>query len=208
MAISIMIVDDHVLFRQGLKSILELEGGFAVVGEASDGSEAVQRVRELKPDIILMDISMPNSNGIEATRKIKQILPSTAIILLTMHEDTFFQQEAMKIGASGYVLKRSPYTELFIVIKKVHSDHTYISPLHKKLDITLMTPTSCNSLTVRENEIFRMLANGMINKEISDYLCISVYTVETHRRNIMNKLNLHSLSDIIKYAMAHGLIQQ
>jgi DNA-binding NarL/FixJ family response regulator len=125
-----------------------------------------------------------------------------------MHEDTFLQQEAMKTGASGYVLKRSPYTELFSAIKKVHSGHTYISPLHEKLNTTLKTPTSCNSLTVREKEIFRMLANGMINKEISDYLCISVFTVETHRRNIMNKLNLHSLSDIIKYAMAHGLIQQ
>ncbi|MBI5193459.1 MAG: response regulator transcription factor [Nitrospirae bacterium] len=208
MAINILIVDDHVLFRHGLKRVLEMEGGFAVVGEASDGNEAVQKARALHPNIILMDISMPNSNGIEATKKIKQILPSTAIILLTMHEDPFLQQEAMKIGASGYILKRASYTELFITIKKVHIDHTNISPLHEKLDITLKPTTPCNSLTVREKEIFRMLAGGMVNKEISEHLCISIYTVETHRKNIMKKLNLHSLSDIIKYAMAHGLIQQ
>lgn len=208
MAISIVIVDDHALFRQGLRHILELEGGFTVVGEATNGTEAVQIVRTLQPDIVLMDISMPNSNGIEATQKIKRIRPSTAVILLTMHEDSFFQQEAMKIGASGYVLKRSPYTELFSAIKKVHTGHTYFTPLHEKLDITLMTPISSKFLTVREKEILRMLANGMVNKEISGDLCISIKTVETHRKNIMKKLNLHNLSDIIKYAMAHGLIQQ
>lgn len=208
MAISILIVDDHALFRQGLRHILELEGGFTVVGEASDGSEAVQIVRTLQPDIVLMDISMPNSNGVEATQKIKRILPATGIIFLTMHEDPFLQQEAMQIGASGYVLKRSAYRELFDAIKKVHSGQTYFLPLHVKVDGTLMAPPFYKNLSVREKEILRMLAKGMANKEISGDLCISINTVETHRKNIMKKLNLHSLSDIIKYALVHGLIQQ
>lgn len=208
MAINILIVDDHVLFRQGLKHVLEMEGGFAVVGEASDGGEAFQLVKILKPDIVLMDISMPNSNGIEATQKIKRILPSIAIILLTMYEDSFLQKEAMKIGASGYVLKRSPYTELFGVIQKVHTNHAYFISSPKIEDVTLMAPPFFNDLTMREKEILRMLAYGMENKEISKHLCISIYTVGTHRRNIMNKLNLHSLSEIIKYALMHGMMQQ
>ena len=208
MTISILIVDDHALFRQGLKRILELEGGFNIVGEASDGNEAVQLVKTLNPNIVLMDISMPNSNGIEASQKIKRILPSTAIILLTMHEDPFIQHEAMKIGVSGYVMKRSPHTELFDTIKKVHSDHAYFIPQHGKVDVALITPPHYNDLTLREKEILRMLAKGMVNKAISEQLCISIYTVETHRRNIMKKLSLHNLSDIIKYALVHGLIQQ
>lgn len=208
MAISILIVDDHVLFRQGLRRVLELEAGFIVTGEASDGGEAIQLVKTSKPDIVLMDISMPNLNGLEATQKIKHIQPSTNVILLSMHEDSFLQQEAIRIGASAYVLKRSPYTELFSAIKKVHATQISKSPLHEKLDISLKAPTPCSILTLREKEIFRMIANGRLNKEIADYLCISVFTVETHRRNIMKKLKLHNLSDIIRYAMIHGLIKQ
>lgn len=208
MAIRLLIVDDHALFRQGLKRILALDSGFTVVGEAASGDDAVQLTRTLQPDIVLMDVSMPNTNGVEAAQKLKRIVPATAIILLTMHENNFLQQEAVKIGVSGYILKRSSDRELFDAIKKVHSGSTYFLPLSGKDNSTSIAPYVYKDLTVREKDILRMLAKGMVNREISGQLCISINTVETHRKNIMKKLNLHNLSEIIKYALIHGLIQQ
>ncbi len=207
MAINILIVDDHTLFRQGLRRVLELEIDFAVVGEAMDGGEAVKIVKALSPDLILMDISMPNYNGIDAAREIKRMLPATSIIFLTMYEDAFIQQEVIKAGASGYVLKRSMYEELFDAIRKVQSGNTCFLPLEGKIADNLIMPSLNKDLSLREKEILSMLARGMANKEISLHLGITIRTVETHRKNIMKKLNLHCFSDIIKYALAHGLIQ-
>lgn len=206
--IRILLVDDHALFRQGLRRILESENDFTIVGEAYDGDNACEIAKALSPDIILMDISMPNCNGIEASQKIKQILPLTGIILLTMHEDLFLQREGKNIGVSGYVLKKSADKELIDVIRKVHSGQTYFqsepdTPVTVSSDIM-----SFDTLSMREKEILRMLANGMTNIEISGHACISVNTVETHRKNIMKKLKLHSLSEIIKFALVHGLIQR
>ncbi len=206
--IRILLVDDHALFRQGLRRILEAEKDFMIVGEAYDGDNAIQTARALSPDIILMDISMPVCNGIEASQKIKQILPLTGIILLTMHEDPFLQREGKNIGVSGYVLKKSADKELIDAIRKVHSGQTYFqsqpdTPVTVSADII-----SYDTLSAREKEILRMLANGMANIDISAHACISVNTVETHRKNIMKKLKLHSLSEIIKFALVHGLIQR
>lgn len=205
--ISILIVDDHALFRQGLRRILEAEKDFIVTGEAGDGNKALNMAEVLSPNIVLMDVSMPNCNGMEASQKIKQILPLTKIILLTMHEDLFLQKEGRKIGVSGYILKKSADKELIDAIRTVHSGQSYFN-IQVDTEKTSSTDiASYDTLSARQKEILRMLANGMANREISEQLCISVNTAETHRKNIMRKLNLHSLSEIIKFALVHGLIQ-
>lgn len=206
--ISILVVDDHTLFRQGLRRLFESEDGFTIIGEASDGEEAIRMARTLQPDIVLMDLSMPHLNGIEATLKIKRILPQTDVLLLTMHDTPFMQEESRRMGASGYVLKRSADRELFEAIRTVRSGRPYFqSTTAKPAEVTADAP-SYETLSRREKEILAMLANGITNKEISEQLCISVNTVETHRKNIMKKLNVHNLSEIIKYAMAYGIIQR
>ena len=211
-AVNILIVDDHALFRQGLRRILESLNQVTVVGEASDGNEAVQLARETNPDIILMDVSMPHLNGLEATQRIKRILPDIRIILLTMYEDNFLQEDGMKIGASGYLPKKSVDKELFDAINIVSSGEKYFYRFSKiSQDTGSSLPASVisyESLSIREKEILRLLAGGMTNKDISESLCISINTVETHRKNIMKKLNLHNLSDIIKYTMVNGLLRQ
>ncbi|MBI5194549.1 MAG: response regulator transcription factor [Nitrospirae bacterium] len=206
--IRILLVDDHALFRQGLRRILESEKDFTIVGEAYDGDNALEIAGALSPDIILMDISMPNCNGIEASQKIKQMLPLTGIILLTMHEDLFLQREGKNIGVSGYVLKKSADKELIDAIRKVYSGQTFFLS-QPDTPVTVSSDTMYyDILSAREKEMLRLLANGMTNIEISRHACISVNTVETHRKNIMKKLKLHSLSEIIKFALVHGLIQR
>jgi len=211
-AINILIVDDHALFRQGLRRILESLKRITVVGEASDGNEAIQLARETNPDIILMDVSMPHLNGLEATQRIKRILPDTSIILLTMYEDNFLQEDGMNIGASGYLPKKSVDRELFDAIDVVSSGEKYFYRFSQisqdTRSVSQGSVISYESLSAREKEILRLLAGGMTNKDISENLCISINTVETHRKNIMKKLNLHNLSDIIKYTMVHGLLRQ
>ncbi|HAS17683.1 MAG: hypothetical protein A2Y48_08840 [Nitrospirae bacterium RIFCSPLOW2_12_42_9] len=206
--VSILIVDDHTLFRQGLRRILESEESFEVMGEAADGNEAIKMAKALNPKIILMDISMPHLNGIDATHKIKRQLPDTYIILLTMHEDLFLVDEGLKMGASGYVLKKSVDREMIDAIFQVRCGQTYMPTIHTRAEKSTVSISSYDDLSLREKEILRMLANGMTNKEISEYLCISINTVETHRKNLMKKLKLHNLSEIIKYSMIHGIIQK
>lgn len=204
--VSILIVDDHTLFRQGLRRILESEEGFQVMGEAADGNEAIKIAKALNPDIILMDISMPHLNGIDATQKIKRHMPDTHVILLTMHEDLFLVDEGLKMGASGYILKRSVDRELIDAIFHVRSGRTFLPTKQPRTEKSTAAISSYDDLSLREKEILRMLANGMTNKEISGYLCISTNTVETHRKNLMKKLKLHNLSEIVKYSMIHGII--
>lgn len=206
--INVLIVDDHALFRQGLRRILESLKDVSIVGEAADGNEAVQAARETNPDIILMDVSMPHLNGLEATQRIKRILPDTDVILLTMYEDNFLQEDGMKIGASGYLPKKSVDKELFEAIRTVSSGEKYFYqfPQNTKSE-SPSSAISYESLSSREKEILRLLAGGMANKTISEHLCISINTVETHRKKIMKKLKLHNLSDIIKYTLVHGIIR-
>ncbi len=211
-SIRVLIVDDHALFRQGLRRILESLKWVAIVGEASDGNEAVNIARETNPDIILMDVSMPHLNGLEATQRIKRILPDTGVILLTMYEDVFLQEDGMRIGASGYLPKKSVERDLFDAIAAVSSGERYFYRFSGiSLDTGNKLPSSIisyESLSAREKEVLRLLAGGMTNRGISEHLCISVNTVETHRKKIMKKLDLHNLSDIIKYTMVHGLLRQ
>lgn len=206
--INVLIVDDHALFRQGLRRILESLKGVSIVGEAADGNEAVQVARETNPDVILMDVSMPHLNGLEATQRIKRILPDTDVILLTMYEDNFLQEDGMKIGASGYLPKKSVDKELFEAIATVSSGGKYFYQFSPNTKSGLpYSAISYESLSSREKEILRLLAGGMANKTISEHLCISINTVETHRKKIMKKLKLHNLSDIIKYTLVHGIIR-
>ena len=205
--ICILIADDHALFRQGLRRILESNKDVTVIGEAADGDEAIQRAQELRPDIILMDVSMPHKNGLEATQKIRHILPNTSIILLTMHEDSFLQKDGACLGASGYLPKKSVDRELFEAINSVSSGAKYFYSSHGDTKEPPAAALSYESLSFREREILRLLAGGMTNKEISQLLYISINTVETHRKNIMRKLNLHNLSEIIKYTLIHGIIR-
>lgn len=211
-AVNVLIVDDHALFRQGLKHILESLKWVSIVGEASDGNEAIHLARETNPDIILMDVSMPHLNGLEATQRIKRILPDTGVILLTMYEDNFLQEDGMRIGASGYLPKKSVDRELFDAIAAVSSGEKYFyrfSQISPDAGSSFPAPViSYESLSAREKEVLRLLAGGMTNKSISEHLCISINTVETHRKKIMKKLDLHNLSDIIKYTMVHGLLRQ
>lgn len=203
--VTFLIVDDHTLFRQGLRRILESRKAFKVLGEAPDGGEAFRMAKRLVPDIIIMDITMPYSNGLEATQRIKRLLPEIHILLLTMHEDPFILEEGLRMGASGYILKKSVDRELFEAIEEILAGNLYTPSLSTK-NKRLTSSYSYKALSFREREILRLLASGMTNKEISEFLCISINTVETHRKNFMKKLNLHSLSDIIKYALVHGLI--
>jgi DNA-binding NarL/FixJ family response regulator len=206
--IRIFLVDDHVLFRQGLKRILESEEGYSVVGEASDGDSAVQLIPLVQPDIVLMDISMPTLNGMAATRKIKQVFPKAAVLLLTMHEDPFLPGEGLRMGASGYLLKKSADREVLKAINLVRAGLTYFPPLSpREKSFPPPSPLPHENLSSREKEILRHLANGKTNQEIARYLDISVSTVETHRRNLMKKLGFHNLSEIIRYALLHGIIQ-
>lgn len=206
--IKIFIVDDHTLFRQGFRRILESSAGnLRVVGEAPNGSEAIQLVEALRPDIIFMDISMPQMNGLEATRQITEMFPSSHVILLTMYEDPFIQEEGRKAGASGFLLKKSVDREVFESIQEVISGRSYFTTLKvpAKEDRSKGLP-SFDTLSSREKEILRHLANGMSNREIAPFLGISINTVETHRKNLMKKLKLHNMSEIIRYALLHGLI--
>jgi DNA-binding NarL/FixJ family response regulator len=212
----VVIVEDHRLFREGLKSLLVDKGNFEVVGEAGDGLEAVRCVRKRRPDLILLDISMPKMNGISVMREIKIQFPEIKILALTIHESDQYVLEAFEAGADGYCLKDAGRRELMVAIDSVLQGKTYISPTiadnvmegyltgRKKLK----SQTTWDTITPREREILKLLGEGYQNKEISDMLHISVKTVEKHRANIMNKLDLHNAAALTAYAIEHGLVTQ
>lgn len=208
----IIIADDHKIVREGLKTLLEKQSGMKVVAETKDGLEAVRLVQEHLPDLIIMDITMPGLNGIGAARRVKEICPAAKIIILSMHADRRYVIEALKAGAMGYLLKDSAFDELIQAIKFVFKDKIYLSP-----DITdilvreyLITesdrvPNIYSLLSVREREVLQLLAEGKSTKQIADHLSLSVKTVETHRQQLMQKLNLHSIAELTKYAVREGL---
>jgi two-component system, NarL family, response regulator NreC len=211
MSIKILIADDHQILRAGLKTLLNADPNFEVIGEATDGNEAIEAAEKLKPDIVLMDISMPGKDGMEATRELVKILPDVRILILTMHEDFAILKEIIKSGASGYIIKRAAESELINAIYAVWRGIVYV---HPTLMQSLMnspdkstTPTSNEDepLTIRETEILRYIVGGFTNRQIANALSISVRTVETHRSNLMDKLNLHSRVDLVRYAAEHGL---
>lgn len=214
MSIRVLVADDHTIIRSGLRMLLERESGFEVVAEASDGRQAVELAESLKPDVAMLDIGMPNLNGIEATRQIVQKLPRTRVVVLSMHSDESYVLKALKSGARGYLLKDSAESDILNSIRAVNDGKAYFSPeISRMLVEDYMrqmqqrgVEDSYELLTAREREILQMLAEGRSNKEISSALNLSPYTVETHRGNILQKLNLHSLPELILYAVRKGVI--
>ena len=212
MSIKILLADDHIITRQGLRSLLETQSDIEVVAEAQDGRTAVRLARQLSPDIIIMDVSMPDLNGIEATRQIVSDFENIKVIALSMHSDTLYVAEMLKNGASGYLLKDCAFDELIQAIRIVITGKTYLSPaisgvvvddyLHR---LSKSEVSSADVLTDREREVLQLMAEGKSTKEIARHLYISTKTVETHRRQIMNKLNLHSVAELTKYAIKKGL---
>ena len=213
MPIRLLVADDHGLLRAGLVALLNAETGMIVVGEAEDEHSVVSLTVEKKPDIVLMDISMPDSGGIEATRRIKQLVPEAKILILTVHEDKGMMQEALRAGAMGYILKRAIKSELVNAIHAVLRDELYLHPAMARLLFLETQPTLHQEtrlipedLTSRELEILRLIARGYTNSQAAEKLHISVRTVEYHRGNLTSKLNLRSRSELMRYAEERGLV--
>lgn len=195
--------------------MLNAQSDMEVIGEAQDGRQALQEVQRLQPDVVLMDITMPDLNGIEATRQIKRIQPDVKILVLTMHEHDEYVFQALRAGASGYMLKEALDTELITAIHVIKSGQFYLSPTAQSVVVgdylqrihTGEERDSYSSLTEREREILKLLAEGRTNNQIAELLVISPKTVDTHRTHIMDKLNLHSRAELVKYAMRRGLLE-
>ena len=214
MPIRLLVADDHGLLRAGLIALLKAETGMVVVGEAYDENSAVALAVEKHPDVVLMDISMPDSGGIEATRRIKQLVPETRILILTVHEDKGLMQEAIRCGAMGYILKRAIKSELINAIHTVMHNDLYLHPAMARLLLSESQAITSRQaaefipepLTSREIEVLRLIAQGYTNNQAAEILSISVRTVEYHRGNLTAKLNLHSRVDLMKYAEEKRLI--
>jgi two-component system response regulator NreC len=212
--IRILLADDHNVMRRGLRLLLESQPGFAVVGEAADGCQAVEQAELTKPDVVVLDIAMPRLSGTEAAQRIGEILPTAAIVILSMHSDEGYVLRALRAGAKGYLLKDSAEGDLIAAIKSVGEGKTFFSPEITKMLVedyvreirTRGLEDSYELLTLREREILHLLAEGKSNKEIATLLNLSPYTVETHRRNLQEKLNLHSVAELILYAVRKGVI--
>jgi DNA-binding NarL/FixJ family response regulator len=206
--IRILLADDHNVVRRGLRGTLEEYDGWNVCGEASNGREAVKLALELKPDIVVLDLTMPELNGIEATRQIKKSLPHTEILIFTMHETEEMILRAFEAGASGFLLKSDDELELVEAIKVISQHKRFFTTVASEalLDNLLSPSTRDSVLTDREREVVQLLAEGKANKEVAAALGISVKTVETHRATIMRKLEIDSIADLVRYAIRNGLI--
>jgi two-component system response regulator NreC len=213
--IRLLLVDDHEVVRSGLRMLLENEVDMNIVGEVDTGEEALKMVKTLEPDVVIMDITLPDISGIEATRRIKEGYPKVAVVALTIHEDQQYFFEMLQAGASGYVPKRAAPDDLITAIHAAHRGEMYIYPSLAKLLVGDFLARSgddgaketMNGLTPREGEVLSHLADGKTNDEIADILGISVHTVARHRENLMGKLGLHSRSELVKYAIRKGLIK-
>jgi DNA-binding NarL/FixJ family response regulator len=212
-SVKILLADDHKIMREGLKALLEKQLDIQVMAEAENGLEAVRLTRKIKPDIVIMDIGMEELNGIEATRQIVAEVPGVKIIALSMHSDKRFVIEMLKAGAFGYLLKDSAPEELTSAIRAVAANQPYLSP--KITDVVLKDylgalslqtePTAFTVLTPREREVLQLIAEGNTTKEIASALQVSVKTIETHRQQMMEKLNIRSVAELTKYAIREGL---
>ena len=213
--ISVVLADDHTVVRQGLRALLEAEDDIVVVGEAEDGQQAVQIVSEHHPDVALLDIAMPNLNGLQAARQIRKQSPKTSIIMLSMYLDEEFVYEVIQLGASGYLLKQSAMSDVLRAIREVHSGNAFFSPtisktiLNRCRDAILRNAQAgyIKRLSDREIQVLQLIAEGKTNKEAGDRLFISVKTVEKHREHIMNKLDIHEIAGLTRYAIAHGIVE-
>ncbi|HPE77165.1 MAG TPA: response regulator transcription factor [Draconibacterium sp.] len=212
MKIKVLVVDDHQLFREGIVTLLSSSENIEVIAQAEDGQDAIEKVKQVKPDVVLIDIAMPRMNGIDATKKIKSQTPAVKIIILSMHLEKEYVKGVLEAGADGYLVKNCTYLQLTDAIQSVYGGKKYLSQ-----DITdqvisgYLSPSDTkeleyNKLSEREKEIFLMFTEGRSTREIGDILYISVKTVNTHKQNILEKLQLKSTADIVKYALKNGLI--
>jgi two-component system NarL family response regulator len=209
MTTRILLVDDHQMVREGLRAMLEQGGDFSVVGEAGGGREAVKLAEQLRPDVVVMDVAMGDMNGIEATRQICSLVPNTAVIALSSHSDRRYVAAILQAGASGYVLKANAYDQLARGVHAALRRQKYLSPevTSEIIDVALRqgTLSAYEALGAREREVLQLLAEGLTSSQIAQRLSVSTSTIETHRRNIMRKLDLHSVADLTKYAIREGL---
>lgn len=212
--IRVLIADDHPLVRGGLRSLLQRSDEFTVVGEAADGYEAIELATLHKPDVILLDVAMPRLNGTEAAEYIRDKVPRAGVIMISMHADEGYVLRALKSGARGYLLKASPESEILAAIRAVRNGNAYFSPVITRMLVEEYVAEmqrrgvedSYDLLTLREKEILNLLVSGKNNKEIAETLHVSVATVETHRNNVFQKLHVHTLPELILYAVRKGLI--
>ena len=207
--IRILLADDHAVVRQGFRMILAAQSDMEIVAEAGNGREAVEAAEKLRPDVVVMDVAMPELNGIEATRRITEASPHTRVLALSMHKDSVYVREILRAGARGYLPKDSPAPDLVAAVRAVASGEGYLSPAVSNAvldDYRKHVTNPIDLLTSREREVLQMLAEGKTNKEIAGVLELSVYTVDAHRGRIMEKLNLHSINELVRFAVRNGLI--
>ena len=208
-AIRILIADDHAVVRNGFRRILEAQWDLEVLGEVSNGREAVEAVLEQQPDVVLMDVTMPELNGIEATRRIVRDAPKVRVLGLSMHKDAVYVREILRAGAKGYLLKDSDEKQLLAAVRAVAMGQAFLSPEVSDAvldDYRKHVTNPIDLLSSREREVLQLIAESKTNKEIATMLSLSVYTVEAHRGRIMEKLNLHSIGELVRFAMRNGLI--
>ncbi len=206
--IRVLLADDHRILRQGVRMLIDSQIDMEVVGEAKTGREAIDQARELKPDVVVMDVSMPELNGIEGTRQICDEMKHTRVLALSMHKDAVYVREILRAGARGYLLKDSEDDDLVRAIRCVQRGEAFLSPAISDAvlsDYRKHVSNPVDLLTSREREILTMVADGKTNKDIANALNLSVYTVESHRGSVMEKLNLHNAGDIVRFALRNGL---
>jgi two-component system response regulator NreC len=214
-SVRVLLAEDHTIVRKGLRSLLEGQPDIIVVGEAQDGREALEKTEQLSPDVVLIDIAMPLLNGIEATRRITQRFSDIKVLVLTMHDDQEYIRQVLQAGASGYVVKQAAPTELLSAIRAVRNGGSYLSPTISKRVIQDYVQQSESSdgydsydaLTARQREVLQLIAEGHTTREIADLLTISVKTVESHRTNLMEKLDIHTTAGLTLYALRKGVIR-
>lgn len=212
MKLTVLLADDHALVRAGMRMLLEAMGNVTVLGEAADGHAVVRLVEELKPDLVLMDIAMPGLNGLDAAARITKQWPHTKVVMLSMHQDEQYVRQALKMGATGYLLKDSATTELALAIAAVARGETYLSPAASKGVLSdyvqrLRSEDSAQvHLTPRQREVLQLVAEGCSTKEIAQRLELSVKTVETHRSLLMKQLDVHEIAGLVRYAIRTGII--
>lgn len=208
----ILICDDHTLFVEGIKAMLRNESSLEIVGEARDGRQAVELVKELKPDLLLMDVSMPDMNGFDATQRVRELDPNIKVLILTMHDEEELVARCLEAGAAGYIIKDAPASQLLYAIEMVKKGERYLSPVVLKQVVagyvknSNVPQTSYDRLSPREREVLKLLAEGLSVKEIATRLNLSVKTVDVHKTNLMKKIDVHDRTELIKYAIRQKLI--
>jgi DNA-binding NarL/FixJ family response regulator len=214
--IGVLLADDHAVVRQGLRALLEAEGDIAVVGEAENGRQAVAQAKKTLPDVVVMDVAMPSMNGLEATRQIVRNVPSSKVLVLTSYGDDDYVNQLLEAGATGYLVKQTAAADLLKAIREVHQGNTFFSPSiakrlrHQQCEALAggQAASRTDRLTSREAEVLQLVAEGYANKQIAAELSISIKTVEKHRQQAMNKLNIHDIAGLTRYAISKGWVER